>query len=288
MLRVPSSIASNHFQSLKIEAMTFVAYRSDVYPERNEVFFEENAVIVVLEGEKIFKSQGQDLHVQKGDILFFQRGCYSMNENVDLHYKSLVFFFHEKQIKEFVGQHLALFKPLAAANNTEILALKASDKFDKFIESLLPYFHVESQYQNQFLKLKFQELLLHLLEIDASKQLTSTLYHLYQGAKANLAFIVDEYFLKPLSISELAKISGRSVSSFKRDFEQQFHVSPAIFIKQKKLSHADFLLKNSTKTISEISMEVGYESVSHFIKAFKEKFGNTPKRLRQLLAIHPN
>ena len=45
MLRVPSEIAADQFESLKIQELTFVAYRSDVYPSKNEVFFEENAVI---------------------------------------------------------------------------------------------------------------------------------------------------------------------------------------------------------------------------------------------------
>jgi AraC family transcriptional regulator, exoenzyme S synthesis regulatory protein ExsA len=277
MLRVPSSISASHFQSLKIQEMMFVAYRSDVYPDRNEVFFEENAVIVVLEGEKRFKSPTQDLHVKKGDILFFQRGCYSMNENLDVHYKSLVFFFHEKQIKEFVNQNFALFEQKKEIERSPILKLKTNDKFDRFIDSLLPYFHSETPYLNQFLRLKFQELLLHLLEMDGSKQLHSILKDINLGFKTDLAFLINEYYLKPLSINELAKISGRSLSSFKRDFEQQFSISPAAFIKQKRLEHAHLLLKNSSKNVSEISLEVGYESVSHFIKAFKEKYGFTPK-----------
>ncbi len=89
-----------------------MAYRSDVYPERNEVFFEEHAVIVILEGEKKFSSPTQELHVHKGQILFFQRGCYSMNESIDSSYRSLVFFVNEKLLKEFVSQHLALFQSL--------------------------------------------------------------------------------------------------------------------------------------------------------------------------------
>ncbi len=277
MLRVPSSISASHFQSLKIQEMMFVAYRSDVYPDRNEVFFEENAVIVVLEGEKIFKSPTQELHVKKGDILFFQRGCYSMNENLDVHYKSLVFFFHEKQIKEFVNQNFTLFDQKKVVEKNPILKLRTNDKFDRFIDSLLPYFHSETPYLNQFLRLKFQELLLHLLEIDSSKQLHDILKDINLGFKTDLAFLINEYYLKPLSINELAKISGRSLSSFKRDFEQQFGISPALFIKQKRLEHAYLLLKNSSKNISEISLEVGYESVSHFIKTFKEKYGFTPK-----------
>lgn len=120
---------------------------------------------------------------------------------------------------------------------------------------------------------------MHLIEIDYSNQFRSILFNIYKGEKTDLEFLLNDYYLKPLSISELAYISGRSLSAFKRDFEKQFKTSPAQLIKQKRLEHAEFLLKNSTKNVSEISMEIGYESVSHFIKAFKEKYGTTPNKL---------
>ena len=291
MLRVPSSILPNQFQSLNIQRadgseMTFVAYRSDVYPERNEVFFEEHAVIVVLEGEKKFSSPTQELHVQKGQILFFQRGCYSMNESIDADYKSLVFFVNEKQLKEFVSQHLAIFQEQTAVTtarslpDSPILSLTSSTTFTTFIQSLLPYFGSKTPFLNELLRLKFQELLLHLLELDSSGQLRTTLLHIYQGQKADLDFLMNTYLLKPLSMNELARLSGRSLSAFKRDFEEHFHTSPGHWIRRKRLEHAQFLLRNTDQNVSEVSMEIGYESVSHFIKAYKQQYGFTPKRVR--------
>jgi AraC family transcriptional regulator, exoenzyme S synthesis regulatory protein ExsA len=291
MLRVPSSIQPGQFQSLRIRRddaseMTFVAYRSDVYPDRNEVFFEEYTVIVVLEGEKKFSSPTQELHVRKGDILFFQRGCYSMNESIDANYRSLVFFVNEKMLKEFVNQHLALFQrtqqPLPDA---PILSLQQSGTFAVFIQSLLPFFGSTSTYLNELLRLKFQELLLHLLELDAVGNpvgslpgaLRAVLWHIYQGQRIDLDYLMGTYLLKPLSMNELARLSGRSLSAFKRDFEHHFHTSPGHWIRQKRLEHAHFLLRNTAKNVSEVSMEIGYESVSHFIKAYKAQYGVTPK-----------
>lgn len=262
--------------------MTFVAYRSDVYPERNEVFFEEHAVIVVLEGEKKFSSPTQELHVHKGQILFFQRGCYSMNESIDVNYRSLVFFVNEKLLKEFVGQHLDLFQHARqtadALPESAILTLQTSGTFSVFIQSLLPYFGLQSTYLNELLRLKFQELLLHLLELDTTGQLHTVLWLIYQGQKTDLAHLMNTYLLKPLSMAELARLSGRSLSAFKRDFESHFHTSPGQWMRQKRLEHAHFLLRNTSKNVSEVSMEIGYESVSHFIKAYKQQYGSTPKR----------
>lgn len=284
MLRVPSSIQPGQFATLRIQRsdasqMTFVAYRSDVYPERNEVFFEEHAVIVVLEGEKKFSSPTQELHVRKGQILFFRRGCYSMNESIDANYRSLVFFVNEKMLKEFVSQHLTLFQPGTPGLPADpILTLNSSPAFTTFIQSLLPYFGAKTPFLNEMLRLKFQELLLHLLELDTSGQLRAVLLHIYQGQKTDLDYLMHTYLLKPLSMAELARLSGRSLSAFKRDFEDRFHTSPGQWIRRKRLEHAHFLLRNTAKNVSEVSMEIGYESVSHFIKAYKQQFGHTPKQ----------
>ncbi|WP_031528454.1 AraC family transcriptional regulator [Dyadobacter crusticola] len=280
MLRVPSDISSSEFESLKIQDMTFVAYRNEVYPSKYDVFFEEHAVIVVLEGEKKFTSPSQEVHVEKGDILFVQRGFYLMSESINEAYKSLVFFFDEKLLKEFVGLHSELFDSQEQKTVFEnpILLLKSDENFEKFIQSVFPYFRSRTELKNHFLRLKFQELLLHLLELDHSRQLRAILYSLYKGEKVDLAFLMNSYYLKPLTLDELAKLSGRSLSAFKRDFQDEFHTSPALWLKNKRLDYADFLLRNSTKNVSEISTEIGYESVSHFIKTYKEKYGFTPKK----------
>ncbi|TKT91293.1 helix-turn-helix transcriptional regulator [Dyadobacter frigoris] len=280
MLRVPSHISSQEFESLKIQDMTFVAYRNEVYPSRYEVFFEEHAVIVVLEGEKKFSSPTQEVYVEKGDILFIQRGFYLMSESINESYKSLVFFFDEKLLKEFVNLHPELFNPEEATTTLEnpILPLKSDENFEKFIQSVFPYFKSRTELKNHFLRLKFQELLLHLLELDSSKQLRAVLYSLFIGEKVDLSFLMNSYYLKPLTLNELARLSGRSLSAFKRDFQDEFKTSPALWLKNKRLDYADFLLRNNTKNVTEISTEIGYESVSHFIKMYKEKFGVTPKK----------
>lgn len=281
MLRVPSDISSQEFESLKIQDMTFVAYRNEIYPSRYEVFFEEHAVIVILEGEKKFSSTSQEVRVEKGDILFVQRGFYLMSESIHEAYKSLVFFFDEKLLKEFVGLHGELFESRPEDQGTPLLApilhMRSSENFTQFVSSVLPYFRSQAPLKTHFLRLKFQELLLHLLEIDSSGKLQSILFSIHQGQKADLHFLMSSYSLKPLTLNELARLSGRSLSAFKRDFQQEFKTSPALWIKQQRLEHADFLLRTTGMNVSEISSEIGYESVSHFIKSYKERYGFTPK-----------
>jgi len=268
--------------------MTFVAYRNQDPPVKNEVFFEEHAVIFVLEGEKKFVSSTQTIHVRKGNIVFIRRGYYLMQETIDTSYRSLVFFFNEKLLKEFVGQHLELVAPHPSDGELKLdsktpplgvgglLVFEITESLNKFTESIFPYFNIKTQYLNHFLRLKLQELLLHILEIDVSGQFKNILFSLYKGEKVDLDYLMQSYYLKPLSLDELSKLSGRSLSAFKRDFQEKFEISPALWIKKKRLEYAGLQLENTHKNVSEISLEIGYESVSHFIKAFKEKFGKTP------------
>jgi len=291
MIRVPSLIHAGEFQCLKIQDMTFVAYRNQDPPLKNEVFFEEHAVIFVLEGEKKFVSATHTIYVRKGNIVFIRRGYYLMQETIDTNYRSLVFFFNEKLLKEFVGQHLEIVAPTAGrafSSNLDakipplgdsglgLLVFETTESLNKFAESIFPFFTLKTQYLNHFLRLKLQELLLQILEIDASGQFKNILFSLYKGEKVDLEYLMQSYYLKLLSLDELSRLSGRSLSAFKRDFQEKFDTSPAQWIKNKRLEYAGLQLENTHKNVSEISLEIGYESVSHFIKAFKEKFGRTP------------
>jgi AraC family transcriptional regulator, exoenzyme S synthesis regulatory protein ExsA len=100
---------------------------------------------------------------------------------------------------------------------------------------------------------------LHLLEIDHTNELRSTLFKIFEGQKLDLDFVMNKYFLKNLSLDQLSKLSGRSLSAFKREFQDTYGTSPAIWIKEKRLEQAQFLLKNTTQNVSEISQMVGYE-----------------------------
>ena len=53
-----------------------------------------------------------------------------------------------------------------------------------------------------------------------------------------------------------------------------------------RLQHATILLKTTNKTIAEISNELGFSSISHFNKHFKERFHLTPKEYRKLTITH--
>jgi AraC-like DNA-binding protein len=92
--------------------------------------------------------------------------------------------------------------------------------------------------------------------------------------------LVEQHLMEHLSLEELAFLSHKSLSSFKRDFERSYGISPGKFIRERKLELASKELLQG-KSPSELYLEYGYESLSNFIQAFKKKYGYTPSAFRK-------
>jgi AraC-like DNA-binding protein len=121
--------------------------------------------------------------------------------------------------------------------------------------------------------------LLHLLSIgERGEDFIRTLLCLKMKAKRNLRDFMDANFFKPLSVEDYAYLTGRSLSTFNRDFKRQFSVSPKKWLMDKRLEKAYLLLASNAHSVSDVAYEVGYENFSHFIKAFHKKFGISPKQ----------
>lgn len=82
----------------------------------------------------------------------------------------------------------------------------------------------------------------------------------------------DEHF----GVSELAEKVGMSRSNLLRKVQKLTNLSVSVLIRQVRLRHAQQLLKNDTLNVSQIAYEVGFNSVSYFIKCYKEQFGHPP------------
>ena len=77
-------------------------------------------------------------------------------------------------------------------------------------------------------------------------------------------------------IENFAKLTGRSLASFKRDFAETFNTPPARWLKEKRLEEAYQLIHQENKKPADIYLELGFENLSHFYTSFKTKYGVTP------------
>lgn len=81
-------------------------------------------------------------------------------------------------------------------------------------------------------------------------------------------------------LDSFAKLTGRSVSTFKRDFTKIFNSSPKLWLKDKRLEEAHYLIKHKKQKPTEFYLDLGFENLSHFYASFKQKFGFTTSEIR--------
>ena len=89
------------------------------------------------------------------------------------------------------------------------------------------------------------------------------------------------YDLSRISEAELAKVCKMSVSNFRRVFKLETGFSPKAYITKARMDYAEYLLKNTNTTITEIAEKLGYNAVCGFNKIFFSVFGMSPSNYRK-------
>lgn len=90
--------------------------------------------------------------------------------------------------------------------------------------------------------------------------------------------IVIANMAEPPSLQELSREIGLSLKKLKEGFKQIYGDSVFSFLLDYKMEYARKLLDSGEYNVNEVGLKVGYSTSSHFIAAFRKKFGTTPKK----------
>lgn len=157
------------------------------------------------------------------------------------------------------------------------LLLKPNELFKNYISSLKPYLDSVTEVSPALIALKVKEAAMILLE--TNPELKDVLFDFSEPGKIDLEAYMNEHYRFNVDISRFAYLTGRSLATFKRDFEGIFHTSPNRWLQQMRLTDAYYLIKEKGWKLSDVYLEVGFKDLSHFSFAFKKAYGITPSRL---------
>lgn len=154
------------------------------------------------------------------------------------------------------------------------MVLRPDAFLKSYFQSLIPYLQ-EPQANNQKLAAaKINEAIELLLHI--RPELRDFLFDFNEPYKIDLEEFMLKNFQYNAPIENFAKLTGRSLAGFKRDFLKSFNVPPAKWLKEKRLEEAHYLIHQKNKKPSDIYLDIGFENLSHFYTSFKKKYGITP------------
>ncbi len=142
--------------------------------------------------------------------------------------------------------------------------------------------------QNRFVQfLKVMYILYELSISDDAKVLASSSFaHTERSTESRRVQKVKQYindhYAEPLKLADLADLVGMSPVAFSRFFRQRTNRTLSDYIVDIRLGYAARMLVDSTKNISEICYECGFNNLSNFNRTFKAKRNYTPRDFRAM------
>ena len=239
-----------------------------------------NYLFYVVEGRKIWHTSEGSYDIGEGSCVFIRKGAFVLEQFFDVGFCLVLFFIPDDFICQILGKKFN--SAVDSLGHRQVMRLSTSETLAGFFLSMASYFSEAREPAKALLELKFKELILTIADNPANAELLSYFCSLvHEPRPVALQRLMTDNYKFNLKLEEFAKLSNRSLSAFKRDFQQVFKTTPGKWLLHKRLNYAKHLLSNTQTSIGDASFESGFESVSHFSRAFKEKFGFPPSAIRQ-------
>jgi AraC-like DNA-binding protein len=242
---------------------------------------DEIAVILAMKGQITYYWRSKVHQVGENAGVIVNQSGVPQIFSLDNSFRGILFTLNQMFVQRILSAIHYIPNPDGRDVSLSQLAIPNSDSIQVFLQSLEIYARFAHFNQDQsILESKLTELFWLLNNSESKENFDQFISPFQVPDRTFLDSILEKHFRENISLSELSTIAGYSVSTFKRKFEETYNCSPGKWIQRRRLMEARYLLEVTNKTISEICYEVGFENPSHFIQAFKQKFGNTPKRLQ--------
>ncbi|ASK28876.1 AraC family transcriptional regulator [Chryseobacterium sp. T16E-39] len=190
-------------------------------------------------------------------------------------FEKVIFFFDEAFLKDFRKKHSITFSN--HISDDTFIKLKKDKLINSFLLSLEPYYTGSGDINTSFSDLKREELLLILLQLQP--ELSDVLFNFGIPGRLDLEEFMQKNYKFNVSMERFAFLTGRSLSSFKRDFKTIFNETPNRWLTKRRLQEARFLVEQKKQRPSDIYLDLGFEDFSHFSFAFKKEFGVSASNL---------
>jgi len=190
-------------------------------------------------------------------------------------YKSFSVHFDQSFLRNFSME--AGYKAEKHFKGNAVIELKPAPLYKNYFDSLLPYMQLNGEDDAGLVALKLKEATLLLLKVNP--EMKDILFDFSEPGKIDLEAFMNKNFHFNVDLNRFAYLTGRSLATFKRDFEKLFQLTPSRWLQQRRLQEAYYLIKEKGKTASDIYLDLGFEDLSHFSFAFKKQFGAAPTKI---------
>jgi AraC-like DNA-binding protein len=246
----------------------------------NEQLVVEHTFGYIMSGETHFYSSNGLEIVKEGTVGLIRRNHLAKSVKIPaatgVPFKSISIFLDQESLKRYSAEHnIHIATPYTGDPMTRL----PEDPFIKsYFISLEPYFVHPGKMTDALADLKTREAIELLLRLNPSFK--NFLFDFSEPFKIDLESYMNQHFMFNIPLSQFARLTGRSLATYKRDFQKIFAMSPERWLLKKRLEQAHFLISQKNQKPIDVYHEVGFENISHFSTSFKNLYGYTPSSLK--------
>ena len=245
-----------------------------------EEMVSEHMLVYLCSGELDLIAPDKKYHLKKGDSFFIKRNhlvrkIKQPSKNGEP-FKGLFLQLKMPFLKRMLHEHnltVPLVSNPVTAKSTYVM-LEKHPFLNGLFYSLEQYFDAQQYPSKELMEVKLQEAVFTLLQL--RPDLGQVLFDFAEPWKINLEDFMNKNYKCDLSVEDFAHYTGRSLSTFKKDFAEIFHNTPSRWIVKRRLEEAKCLMEKLGKKPADVYLEVGFKNLSHFSTAFKREFGISP------------
>lgn len=168
----------------------------------------------------------------------------------------------------------------ATYSGARVLQLPRAPLLLNFFQSLKPYYDTMQPASDALVNIKIREAIMILLDVQPALQ--NLLFDFRTPGKMNIESFMLRNYRYNVNIDRFAYLTGRSLATFKRDFQKAFGMPPHAWLMQQRLRKAHEILQTENLSAWDVFEEVGFKDYTHFSFAFKKAFGYPPSAVKTL------
>ena len=226
-------------------------------------------------GKKQVHFAGTSIAVNKDQSLLLKKGNWLWTELLETEaiYYCKLLFFSEKKLKEFLEKNSD--NRHVVKNEIPYFIIRNDAYILSYLNSLSTISNAPAIFMENLLSVKFEELMLYLIQ-KYGRKFELYLHSLIGNQSSQFKRIVESKVHSNLKLEEIAFLCNMSLSTFKRHFIKAYQISPGKWLQDKRLNKAKETLEEGQLKPSDIFLDFGYNNLSNFSIAFKNKFGFSP------------
>ena len=255
-------------------------YKCPIHVDEIRFWNEMHLIAFVLSGKKDWIVDGQIYPLEAGQGAFIRKGIYSTKQYFEVDHCVIVFLLNDSFIRDFLNEYSHLTKQVGpAATQQQYFEIHIDDAIQSVLTGVSSYLQQSQTIAKELVEIKFKELLLSIV-LNPKNQNLASYFNAVRQSDHDFEYIMRKNFLQELSLEEFARLCGKSLSGFKRDFTARFGCPPGKWITEMRLNHAKSLLMTTDLSVNEVCFDSGFKNPSHFSRAFRKQFALTPNQLR--------